>query len=298
MTIKEFYYKSRRKLKKIYIRYFANPGLNIQLKEASFNWKVYKYLKNKYSYVIEKHRTLKPGIVSNKIWWCWLQGEEKAPELCKACLNSLRKNLPEHEIIVITDENYSDYVELPDYIIEKYKKGIITRTHFSDILRLQLLVTHGGTWIDSSVLCTGFSKEFYDKPLFAFSNFLKDDKAIVLSNWFITSESNNPIVSLTRDLVFEYWKKNDILINYYFFHIFFTLATEKYEKEWQEVHRFSNVPPHILQFEITDEYSKERWNEICNMSSIHKLTQKADFSKKHGNSFYDYIIKEYGTKKK
>ena len=293
MTIKEFYYKSRKKIKRIYISFFANPGLNVYLKDASFNWKTYKYLKKKYKYVVDEHKINNSRNISNKVWWCWLQGEENAPEICKANLESLRENLKDREIIVITDENYMDYISLPDYIIKKYKKGLISKTHFSDILRLQLLVTCGGTWIDSSVLCTDYNKEFYDKPLFVFKNMLKEDKSMVCSSWFITSESNNPIISLTRDLLFEYWKKQKVLVNYFLVHIFFTIATEKYPKIWKDVHTYSNVSPHILQFEMLDSYNNERWEEIKEISSIHKLTQKINEKDNKKDSYFNYIIKMY-----
>lgn len=293
MTLKVFCYKVIKKIKKIYIRYFTNFGLNYHLKDACYNWKTYKYLKKKYKYVVDNHSIDKNRRLSNKVWWCWLQGEENAPDICKANLNSLRKNLKDRDIIVITEDNYKEYIKLPGYITKKYENGLITRTHFSDILRLQLLVTHGGTWVDSSVLCTGYNKEFFDKPLFVFQNFLKEDKSIVLSNWFITSESNNPILSLTRDLVFEYWRKNNILINYYFFHIFFTIATEKYEKEWKNVHCFSNVPPHILQFEMLEQFDNDRWEEMRKISSIHKLTQKVAKEDIKENCYFENIIKMY-----
>ena len=289
----------KQEIVRLYVRRISSYGINDNIYNAIYNLKTYRLIKRKYfKYIDGYKKTTKKKELSNKVWWCWLQGEENAPDLCKANLNSLRKNLKGRDIIVITEDNWPDYIDLPDYIIEKYKKGIITRTHFSDILRVQLLVTHGGTWIDSSVLCTGYDEKFFDKSLFVFNNFLKEDKSMVCSSWFITSESNNQILTLTRDLLFEYWKRKKILINYYLFHIMFTIATEKYSDEWKKVPRFSNVPPHILQFEITEKYEKERWDEICKMSSIHKLTQKADFSRREKNSFYDYIIDKYGEKGK
>lgn len=99
---------------------------------------------------IYKGSGLKPKI----IWWCWLQGVDNAPPICKACLNSLKQNISDHKIIVITEENRHDFIKLPAKIEEKYANGLIDRTHFSDILRAALLVHYGGTWIDSTVLCT------------------------------------------------------------------------------------------------------------------------------------------------
>jgi hypothetical protein len=41
--------------------------------------------------------------------------------------------------------------------LEKYQKKIIDNTHFSDLLRLELLIKYGGTWIDASVLVTKYN---------------------------------------------------------------------------------------------------------------------------------------------
>ena len=65
-------------------------------------------LKEKYKNIaLEQHQ-------SNKVWFCWLQGLDNAPELVKVCLRSQQKLLTDREIIVITLDNYTDYVQLPD----------------------------------------------------------------------------------------------------------------------------------------------------------------------------------------
>jgi hypothetical protein len=279
----------------IYLRFIPkNLTSHKELKELIKNEAIYGYLGKKYNkYLNNLPKYMHTHEYSNKVWWCWLQGEEKAPELNKACLNSLRKTLLDREIVVISDKNYKEYVEIPDYILDKYNKGIITRTHFSDILRLELLVKYGGTWIDSSVLCTEYNKVFFDKDLFVFQNWMKVDSSICLSSWFITAEREEPILKTTKDLLYQYWKNNNYLIHYYLFHLFVTMATHKYKSEWDTMYRFSNVPTHILQFELLNEYSEYRFNQIKKMSSIHKLNQKLDFSKCNGKTNYDFIIKKY-----
>ena len=151
--------------------------------------------------------------------------------------------------------------------------------------------------MDSSVLCTEYNKSFFDKPLFVFQNYKRGDVSLLLSSWFITAEKNNPILITTRNLLYEYWRTNNYLLHYYLLHLFFTLAVEKYEELWKQVPRFSNIPPHILQFEFLEEYSEERFEEIKKMSSVHKLNQKMDFSKAKNNSFYEYILNEWQKKK-
>ena len=123
------------------------------------------------------------------IWWCWLQGEDNAPAICKACLNSLRKYFAEYKIIVVTEQNMYDYVHLPHYILEKYEKGIIDNAHFSDILRTSLLVEYGGVWIDSTVYCTGYNTPFFDYPLFVYQNWKFDiQQSMIASNWLISAK--------------------------------------------------------------------------------------------------------------
>ena len=66
-----------------------------------------------------------------------------------------------YEVIVIDEKNWREYIDLPDYIIRRRERKQIPPAHFTDLLRLELLIRYGGTWIDSTVLCTGF--KFFDK---------------------------------------------------------------------------------------------------------------------------------------
>ncbi len=274
---------------KLNIYCLITPKKNNELKDVNSNWKYYKYLKKKYANKVNKglkgtHQ------YSNKVWWCWLQGEENAPELNKACLKSLRKHLKDREITIITNENLNEYIEIPEYIVKKHKKGLISHAHFSDIIRLELLIKYGGTWIDSSVYCTGYDKYLFDRDLFAFSSDRRNDNSIKSSNWFITSEINNPILIATRDLLYDYWKKHNFLIHYYIFHFLFTIVTEEYKKEWSQVPVVSNIPPHLFKDELLKRFDQERFEYIKKMTSFHKLNQKIDFSKAENDSFYNYII--------
>ena len=266
----------------------------LEIKKIKGREKAYIYLKNKYSKFLNNLPIYEnTNQFSNYVWWCWLQGEENAPDLNKACLNSLRKNLKDRKIIVITEDNYKEYVDFPNYIIKKYQKGYITRTHFSDLLRTELLVKYGGTWIDSSVLCTSYDDNYFDKNLFVFKSWMTGDDSIVASSWFITSEKNNPILLTTKNLLYKYWKDHKFLIHYYVFHFMFNIACDKYKNQFDKIDKYSNLVNHILQFELLDEYTDKRYKQITNMTSVHKLTQKIDFSKCNGNTFYDHIIKIY-----
>ena len=263
-------------LKNNFFFMFSFKKLPGEMKANYKNYIFYISLKSKYKNFL-KHYSAQIQTnheYSDKIWWCWLQGEEKAPNLCKACLNSIRKTCPEHEIIVITEENYKDYVSFPDFIIEKYQKGLISKTHFSDLLRLQLLITHGGAWIDSTCYLSEKPDFIFNTPLFVFQNKERGDNAIAASSWLISSEKNNPILILTRDMLFDWWKKHNHLFHYFLVHFFFTMATEFFKNEWQRVPFYSNLPCHIMQRELFNPFETARFEQIKKMSAIHKLTYK------------------------
>ena len=78
------------------------------------------------------------------VWFFWLQGIDQAPGLVKVCLASQRKHLPDYEFRVFDLSNYQQWIELPEFIVRKYKKGLIPAAFFSDLFRLSVLQKYGG----------------------------------------------------------------------------------------------------------------------------------------------------------
>ncbi len=222
--------------------------------------------------------TPQPRQQSNKVWVCWLQGMENAPALVQRCYASLQENLPDRDIVLLTEDNYRDYVTFPAHIQQKIDSGIITRTHMSDLLRLELLLRFGGTWIDATVFCSGKDVPSYmlDSELFVFQ-ILKpglDGQAVAMSSWFMTACTNHPILALCRALLYRYWEKNSKMVDYFLLHDFFQLATEAFPKEWAKVIPFSNAMPHILLLRLFEPYCEQTWKAVQSMTPFHKLTYK------------------------
>ena len=109
-------------------------GNGIQLKIKQKLWKHYIGVLRNFDANYSKEEY--PMQKSNKVWVCWMQGMEQAPALVQRCYRSLQENIKDKEIILLTEKNLGQYVKIPDFIMDKLHKGIITRTHFSDILRL------------------------------------------------------------------------------------------------------------------------------------------------------------------
>lgn len=255
--------------------------------------RAYIELKNSYSdFVIKQPELwLNNENIPRIIWWCWLQGEENSPEICKVSLASLKKYYYDCEIIILTKDNIDSFVALPKYIEEKYASGNISSAHYSDILRTFLLCKYGGVWIDATVLCTGRDNVIFEGDMFAFKHALRGLYGIVSSSWLLSAIPRHPILLLTRDLLCSYWRCNDTLFHYFLFHMFLTLAAEKYADIWNNIPLFSNVPPHILQYELGNTFSEKRFSQIKKMSNFHKLTYRVSELVKRDKTFYNYIIK-------
>ncbi len=234
---------------------------------------------------------------SDKVWVCWFQGMDNAPAIVKKCYESLRENLNGKEIILITSENMHKYVNMPEYIVDKWKKGQITNTHMTDLLRLELLINHGGMWIDATVLCTGkeIPDYFFDSDLFLYQSLKpgRDGQGLYISSWLICAKTHNRILMAARDLCYEYWKKNKELVDYFLVHHFISIALDFYEEDWHNIMPSDSSIPHILLLRLFDKFDEEKWKHITSMSNFHKLSYKFDESQTHiEDTFYKYIMND------
>ena len=89
----------------------------------------------------------------SSIWSLWWQDDkfENLPDVVKICYSSIKKFGGSHDFQILTQKNFRELVNLPDYILEKFNAGKITITHLSDIIRFYLLFNYGGLWLDSTV---------------------------------------------------------------------------------------------------------------------------------------------------
>lgn len=259
-------------------------------------WKTYKKFEKKYHEIISKGVTLDRQVKSDFVWVCWLQGLDKAPDLVKACVSSIRRTFSSKNVVIISNDNLSEYIQLPDYIQEKWLSGRISAAHYSDIIRTELLCKYGGVWIDATVLSLSdhIPDYIYERELFAFKELdlsHMDIRPVVASSWFLSSRSNEPILLLTRTLLHEYWRTHNHLCNYFLFHIFFSLATKRYAEIWEDVPVLNNNSPQVLQFELNHPFEENRWKEICQDSNFQKLTHHLENVSE--GSYYEYIINNF-----
>lgn len=215
---------------------------------------------------------------SNKVWICWFQGMEQAPALVQKCYQSVKEHLKDREIILITSDNILEYVQFPDYIIKKWKKGLITHVHMTDLLRLELLTRYGGLWLDATVLCTSdnIPYYYYDSDLF-FYQCLKpgrDGHSHITSSWLIEARTNNKVLMAVKHLCYKYWETHNSLIDYFLLHDFIAIVLEYYPEDWKAIVPRDNATPHVLLLRLFEQYDEQMYSLIIEQSPFHKLSYK------------------------
>lgn len=160
-----------------------------------------------------------PANRADKIWMCWWQGEENAPVLVKACIESVRRNACGREVVVISDDSLHDYVDVPDWLEDKVKQGIVTRTNLSDFLRLSLLSRYGGMWLDATFYCAGeLCCPVYEAPLFTIKrpDYAHGSIACgMFAGYSLGCDSRSRrLFAVARDFYLEYWKHSTFMVDY------------------------------------------------------------------------------------
>ncbi len=277
------------KLQNRYCRFYKIDDPDIRAIQSSRM--AFEKLKKKYSYVLEKEIPVMERVKSSAIWVCWFQGIENAPLLCQTCVKRIQDVYGKKNVCVITKDNFRDYADLPDYIVDKWEQGIITNAQFSDILRIALLCEHGGTWIDATILILekDIPSYLYDSELFVFADHISGICPNIQSS-YMSAYKGSRLLNCTRELMYEYWKNENYLLDYSLFHLFFQMAEERYPEEWDKVYKYPNHATHILRKSIFEPFDERRYGQIKDVSVIQKLTYKKEVPENIEGTFYDRLI--------
>lgn len=258
------------------------------------------YIKERETYYDGIKKVDSENYKEQKIWTCWLQGFNIAPELVKVCQESMKRYLIDKEIIQLDYTNYANYVKLPEYIIKKYEDGKIPAALFTDLLRIELLIKYGGTWLDATILCTEpklmtnseWIDEIFNCDLFMFQSLRKEDNHFYgASNWFITARANNKPLMVLRDVLYQYWRDNDVTLDYYMFHDFFYTIAQLYPEEIAAMPRKNRLLPLMLMQRLDDEYDEKWMEQLQSRCCYHKLNYRMEerLKEKKGN-FYNAVV--------
>lgn len=169
------------------------------------------------------------------VWTCWLQGEDDSPESISFLRSQLRVHIEDRPLVVITEDNFLEYCDIPSIIVDKYKSGIISHQQMTDIIRVALLREHGGLWVDATILVTRDIPEIvFNLPTFTIKgidlNFIEKYRIIDPDKWmsyFIASKPHSITYDFIWDCLVSYWSSEKTLVDYFFVFYLAKLAREK-----------------------------------------------------------------------
>lgn len=182
------------------------------------------YFETKLAPLINKYKNDVDLGVSNTeapIWVCWWTGVETAPDLVKQCIKSIYSASGAHKVYMITEKNYRDYVEIPEYMLEKVKNGTMKLAHLADYIRLSLLESYGGLWLDATIFCSRFiPDEYFKQPFFTCKSDWRECGYISYMQWvtfILGGWKGNVFFRFIKEAFEYYWRKENFAIDYLMF---------------------------------------------------------------------------------
>ncbi|MBR5660185.1 MAG: capsular biosynthesis protein [Bacteroidales bacterium] len=221
------------------------------------------------------------------IWQYWAQGYDDVPDIVKKCLESVDKWSNNSTIIRLTDNNLSDYLEIPEFV--QTKRSVFSRAFFSDLLRLMLLKTYGGVWLDATVCLSGpIPENYWQYPFFIYRRdasepnikywrntyayyfgWAKGFRVNMLSSIMFAKKGSETAADLCNYMLL-WWKEHTDIPDYFFIQILYDVYKDK-----EAFPLISDTLPHYLQQSINDpRFTIMKREDILREIPIHKLTYK------------------------
>lgn len=243
----------------------------------------------------EHHQALMIGSESN-VWVLWWQGLEQAPDIVRICIESIKCHIGNRKLIILSKNNYVDYVELDNQYIEMLNQEKITKTQFSDLLRLNLLFQQGGIWLYITYLLTGDLPEYVSKlSFFTIRHGMEKEYPMSKGLWSSSAlgfGKGNEKLKLFIDMYNAYFSKHEKLIDYLLTDYIFAVCCD-YCQEIKKM--FMSVPinnqnVNKLLCIMNKDYDEQLITCMLNGTTMNKLNRRYSFksmTKNKSNKFID-----------
>jgi len=243
---------------------------------------------------------VKQNIIGDSvIWTAWFQGLENAPDLVKRCIGSFSK-VKNKKVIILTKDNWKEYIHIPDIIVDRLNKGGMTYTSFSEVVRLQILSTYGGLWLDATVY---IDKEI-PEDLFSLNvlslkgvkEFADGESTKLFPVYFMNVPYAYEPIKRIRDYLFSYWLLNKKSLDYFFVDYCLKLVYLENNEFSRDIKKIPIIGKD--RFLMSDLFNKG-YNEDdaailrSNPVGVYKLSNKIFYATKTSfgeNTFYHYFV--------
>lgn len=273
------------------------------------------YLKTKFRKTInywraQKETAIRPTLSQQRIWICWLQGEQNAPKIVKQCIQNARTRACGREVIVVTEENRHEYILFPNWIEDKKVTGIISNAQFSDLLRVSLLAEHGGLWLDATVLLTrSIPESIFNYPIFTAKglnpSFPLCPVCVDIQKWtgyFLAGWPQSLFYRYMQDFMLTYWKNEDYLIDYLLLNHIAKIGREEIELLGEQYRQIpvNNELSELLIGNINNEATTEMKEKFLQGDTyMYKLSFRFNFYEKVPNghpTLYTHLFSKFSAR--
>lgn len=233
--------------------------------------------------VAKECRYLSTDSINTKkiIWFFWWQGVDTMPLLVKKCYQSIIKNRGNRELYVITKDNFQKYTDFSDEELKKLINGSITLTHFSDLLRFNLLKNYGGLWLDATMYITASLDYIEEDEIYTNSGYAKNRLFNVAggrwTGFMIGGPQNNELFQFMDNFFKEYWSNYDKLVDYFLIDYGLNYAYKHNIGEFQKASiKFKGINPNMFELQplINNKFEKKDWDYLKKETHAFKLSNK------------------------
>lgn len=209
-----------------------NPGAVNKTSAAKHEW-VFSYMEKACAETVKKYRdmpapaNIKELQPEKKVWSMWWQGEEQADKLFRMCIDSARRHTG-CEVITLDKDNYKQYFEIPQFMLEKNKEGKIALQHICDFMVVSILASQGGFFTGATIWWSqDATDELLRTPFYTCRAVTDNQTNMSRSRWvgyLLAGNKEFPLFAFTRDCLLEYWSKEDRAVDYLMMDYIFELA--------------------------------------------------------------------------
>lgn len=238
------------------------------------------------------------------IWTAWLQGEENAPEVIKLTLASIRKNSNGHRVIVLTDKNIDDYINVSTKIKQKHINGEMSNAHYADVVRIMILAKYGGLWLDATFLTTKpIGDECFKPAFFSIKKGEEDNRYVTKGSWIIGilgGCEKSIYLRIISIMLCKYWEEHSICLDYFVFD-YIIAAIYKNDTNFRAVvdnTEVSNTDMYRLKKIINEAFDPYQ-ETLLNRSQFFLLTYKNKYyeiTEAGAETLYAHLLRKYCVK--
>ena len=110
-------------------------------------------------------------------------------------------------------------MHIPEVISRYIGSSIMPTAVITDYIRVSLLASYGGLWLDATILVSSPIEEYYFSKQFYTLHTPYEHSPYVSNNrihcYVLGGEKNSPVFKYVQNAFEEYWSRFDFLINYY-----------------------------------------------------------------------------------